>query len=139
MNKKITKITAGLIFIIAIFSLSGCGKLIDSILEGNWTEETLTTGKPPEKWEFTDDQKLIIENISNETGRTATGYYSLSSKGLTSYLTLSNFGKGLNGKFKVERFSDDVLVIVRVEYLEEDLDEGKDKTAGAYVRKELYK
>lgn len=141
MKITIQKLVIAITLCLFALGLSNCGKPVDSIIEGTWTQETFTTDsiKIPEIWEFTEDQHVVITNVSNEKGRIISGVYSLTSKGFKSFLNLSEFGDGLDGKYLVEKFSSKRLILLRRERLDIYLGEGESKTDGAYIRRELYK
>lgn len=140
MKAIFTKITVVTLFITATLLLSNCGKPVDSIVKGTWTQETFQhdSVKTPEIWTFS-DSGLLIENVSNQKNRNVTGNYTLSSKGLKSFLQITEFGSGMDGKYLIEKFGGKRLVILRIEKDPDHVGEGEPITAGAYIRKELYK
>ncbi|MEA3449247.1 MAG: hypothetical protein U9Q98_12500 [Bacteroidota bacterium] len=127
-------------FVLTIFLFSGCAKVEDH-LGGTWKLETMTAEEPYEViWYFRSDQSLVrVCNQFNDTSENATqvdtAYYTIEDKLTFTAIKIiesqnSSCLAYVNGFFRVEKITENLLVITRYKMQDET-------TGGAYLRREF--
>jgi hypothetical protein len=127
-------------FIIACFIVLGltmCTKRTESRIIGKW--KIVTVGQPTypadAAWTFYSGGVLnIYKDINGNTTGSVEGHWeAFSRSAVIPYIEIKGLGpKGMDGKWRVEKVNDKILIINRVEF-------GNGEVAGSFLRREFTK
>ncbi|MFO7868012.1 MAG: hypothetical protein R6U95_01780 [Bacteroidales bacterium] len=114
-----------------------CAKRTENMIIGEWSVENVgEPGFPDDAtWRFYDNGKLEVYHDLNALpdGLDVGEWEAFNRSVVTPYIKISGFGeRGLTGKWRVEKLTNKILVLNRVEF-------NDGETAGSFMRREFIK
>jgi hypothetical protein len=138
-NKYLTPMKNPVIKIASLFiilsSFTGCKKLQQKWIVGEWQLETVYRDGVERMWVFNDDNTLLLIKDPNLYGSaidTLEGSWAIKSK-LGNYVEVSGISSEMiDGKYYIDKMNSKLMILTRREFI-------SGKKEGAYLRRELYK
>ena len=138
MNKYLL---VSFLVVLLVFVGSSCKKTKENRIVGEWSYVPLNNVDNPSNdqvWTFDGSNKLNVVVKEIDTTYTYNGSYEISSKFMNGYyVDITGIFKYWNGRYKIEKLKDNVMILNRVEKNADS--ENPTEEGGAFLWKEFVK